>query len=561
MNIKILLFILSFSSFSNLIVKSQEIKGRSNSQSLNISKIKDGKLPRLVIDNFLFKDNNLNDRLEANESAVITFNVINEGEGRARNLKLEVEPTSKTEGVDLVFTDYIGDLNAGESKEITIWVSSNMNLETGLMKMNILLTEANGFDSDLINLSFRTLEFQSPNLEIVDFVFSSSSGKDIIGEICDLQFVIQNTGQGIAENISINMKIPNNAGFVEDSKFTITQLSPGDEKTFNSRFYTTKKFNSSVLNITAEIEEKYKKYSHNKVMSLVLGQEISNVITQNVVSLSPNQSVDITRYSLSSLIDKNIPVNRKKSKRFALVIGNEDYSSHQMDLKSEQNVDYAVNDARIFKEYALKSMGVIEENLIFIQNATSGVMSKEIKVIIARTKLEGPNAELIIYYAGHGFPDENSHVPHLIPVDVSGSDLSRAINLQDLYLDLGGLEANVTVFLDACFTGGGRESGLMASRGVKVKAKQGTLNGNLVVFSASSGDQSSLPFEAEKHGIFTYHLLKAIQDANGDISYGDLFDAIKLEVNRTSLKNQGLNQTPQVNTSYSVNNSWKIWKL
>ena len=129
-------------------------------------------------------------------------------------------------------------------------------------------------------------------------------------------------------------------------------------------------------------------------------------------------------------------VNRKKSKRFALVIGNEDYSSYQMGLKSEQNVDYAVNDARIFKEYALKSMGVIEENLIFIQNATSGVMSKEIKRIIALTKLMGPNAELIIYYAGHGFPDENSHVPHLIPVDVSGSDLSRAINLQDLYLDL-----------------------------------------------------------------------------------------------------------------------------
>ena len=88
-----------------------------------------------------------------------------------------------------------------------------------------------------------------------------------------------------------------------------------------------------------------------------------------------------------------------------------------------------------------------------------------------------------------------------------------------------------------------------------------TLNGNLVVFSASSGDQSSLPFEAEKHGIFTYYLLKAIQDANGDISYGDLFDAIKLEVNRTSIRNQGMEQTPQVNTSKSVNDSWKTWKL
>jgi len=89
MKINLLLFILSFSPFFNLNVKSQEIKGRSNPQSLNISKIKDGKLPHLVIEDFLFTDNDLNKRLDANESAVITFNVINKGEGRARNLKLE----------------------------------------------------------------------------------------------------------------------------------------------------------------------------------------------------------------------------------------------------------------------------------------------------------------------------------------------------------------------------------------------------------------------------------------------------------------------------------------
>ena len=83
------------------------------------------------------------------------------------------------------------------------------------------------------------------------------------------------------------------------------------------------------------------------------------------------------------------------------------------------------------------------------------------------------------------------------------------MNLQELYQKLGSLKAKkVTVFLDACFTGGGRVSGLMASRGVKVKPKEGSLSGNLVVFSASSEEQSSLPFNDEQHGIFTYHLLK-----------------------------------------------------
>jgi len=196
-----------------------------------------------------------------------------------------------------------------------------------------------------------------------------------------------------------------------------------------------------------------------------------------------------------------------------------------------------------------------------LTNATSGVMSQKLTQVIELIKLEGDDAELIIYYAGHGFPDDQK-VPHLIPVDVSGGDLSRAINLQDLYQKLGNLKAKrVTVFLDACFTGGGRELGLMASRGVKVKPKEGSLSGNLVVFSASSGDQSSLPFNKEKHGIFTYHLLDALQTSKGELNYGELYDKIELEVNKTALRNQSTEQTPKVNTSQKVANDWRNWKF
>ena len=45
----------------------------------------------------------------------------------------------------------------------------------------------------------------------------------------------------------------------------------------------------------------------------------------------------------------------------------------------------------------------------------------------------GSTAELIVYYAGHGYPDETTKVPYLIPVDVPASDLSYAIKLDDFY--------------------------------------------------------------------------------------------------------------------------------
>ena len=57
------------------------------------------------------------------------------------------------------------------------------------------------------------------------------------------------------------------------------------------------------------------------------------------------------------------------------------------------------------------------------------------------------------------------------------------------------------------------------------------------------------------------NLLKALQDAEGDISYGNLYDAINIEINTTTLRNQAMEQTPKVNTSLKVINDWINWKF
>ena len=196
-----------------------------------------------------------------------------------------------------------------------------------------------------------------------------------------------------------------------------------------------------------------------------------------------------------------------------------------------------VNDAKVFKEYALKTLGVKEDNMFYLKDATAIEINRKIKLVSKIIKKLGSKAELIVYYAGHGYPDETTKIPYLIPVDVPASDLSYAIKLDDFYKDLSATGAkSITVFLDACFTGGGRNSGLVASRGVKVKPKEGTLNGNIVVFSASSGEQSSLPYHKEAHGMFTYHLLKKLQETKGDVSMGELSDYLDESVSLQSLK-------------------------
>ena len=69
---------------------------------------------------------------------------------------------------------------------------------------------------------------------------------------------------------------------------------------------------------------------------------------------------------------KNIPsIQTKNPNKFALIIGNEDYTSRQTGLTSESNVAFAVNDAKIFKEYCVNTFGVLEENIQFLTNATT----------------------------------------------------------------------------------------------------------------------------------------------------------------------------------------------
>ncbi len=260
-------------------------------------------------------------------------------------------------------------------------------------------------------------------------------------------------------------------------------------------------------------------------------------------------------------IDINVPISAQKfPNRFALIIGNEDYNSYQTGLSSEVNVEYAERDAKTFKEYAEKTLGIPNENIVLIINAKVVEFSKSIEKMNSVAKnLEG-EAEIYFYYAGHGFPDEITKEPFLIPVDVSGTDLEFAISLNDVYKKFTEHPTKrVTVFLDACFSGGARNQGLLAARGVKVQPKENILSGNLVVFTASSGTQSSLPYRDQKHGLFTYYLLKKLQETSGNISMSEMADYLKRQVSVKSIMINDKEQNPQVNISPEIEDVWQDW--
>jgi uncharacterized caspase-like protein len=170
-------------------------------------------------------------------------------------------------------------------------------------------------------------------------------------------------------------------------------------------------------------------------------------------------------------------------------------------------------------------------------------------------------AEVFVFYAGHGLPDESKE-PYLIPVDVTGSNVRDGIRLSTLYDRLNEFPAaRVTVFLDACFSGAARGQELFAMRGVKIKANTQVSDGNMVVFTASSGDQGALPYREKQHGIFTYHLLKKWQERGGDISYPEMHRYLSREVGIQSLKSHNKDQTPQLLLSPEAEKKVDTWKF
>jgi tetratricopeptide (TPR) repeat protein len=262
-------------------------------------------------------------------------------------------------------------------------------------------------------------------------------------------------------------------------------------------------------------------------------------------------------------VDFNIPTSGYFDKySFALIFGNEDYTTNQSGLNTEVNVEFAQNDAYVFKLYAERILGVPESNIMFYTNATSGMMSQAITKFILLMEKTGGKGTFYFYYAGHGLPHEETKEPYLIPSDMNGRSLKGAISLNDLYHKMKKVEAQkITFFIDACFSGGARKSPLLAARGVKIQPKAPNLKGPLFVFTASSEDQSALPYEEKKHGMFTYYLLKKLKETVGNITYKELAEYVKEQVDIESLMINDKEQTPFIGISPTIAKKWENWKF
>lgn len=158
---------------------------------------------------------------------------------------------------------------------------------------------------------------------------------------------------------------------------------------------------------------------------------------------------------------------------------------------------------------------------------------------------------------------EKDQTAYLLPTDADGKSTEVCFPLARLYKELGELNAkSVIVFMDACFSGAQRGNGMLASaRGVAIKAKEQKPMGKLIVLTAASGEETAYPYNEKGHGMFTYFLLKKLNESKGDCSLGELAEYIKTNVKRQSIVTNRKSQTPTTIFSDAVKDEWMGYKL
>ncbi|MBI5240874.1 MAG: caspase family protein [Elusimicrobia bacterium] len=276
------------------------------------------------------------------------------------------------------------------------------------------------------------------------------------------------------------------------------------------------------------------------------GAGISAAALQSMVEKSVQKATAKEEKAYDSDVDKPGYQTPEDKDNFALVIGIEKY-------QQLPQADFAERDAQTIKDH-LVALGYPRRNIVHLSGslATRSNMEKYLESWLpARV---GADSKLLVYFSGHGSPGIDSGQAYLVPWDGDVNFLAKTgYPLKRLYENLNALAARrVVVLLDSCFSGAGGRSILpKGTRPLvsKVDVGGGTL-GKVVVLSASDSSEITGADEAQGHGLFTYHLLKGLNEKRGQATLKALYDYLLPRV-QDAARHQNRDQTPQLLSSGS----------
>ena len=271
--------------------------------------------------------------------------------------------------------------------------------------------------------------------------------------------------------------------------------------------------------------------------------DVSGITTKEYVTVERTREVVRPDRSLPPINPFAGPVATNTNNALAIIIGIDTY----------QNVGaapFAERDASFFYDVVQEKLGIPTSNIKLLLGEEASYLNilEVTREWVRKSNLNG-EADIYLFYAGHGRTNESGETAYLLPFNVKPSLIE--VSSIELKSTLEGIadttSGKVVAFIDACYSGSTRSGeSLVAGRPLITVKKQEIGRSNLTIFSASDNDQIAKVLDEAQHGAFSYFLLRALT-GNGDQNGDGTITSAELNSYLVGMVGRRVeNQTPQV---------------
>jgi hypothetical protein len=499
--------------------------------------------PDLITSDIKFSEPSGNDVLDGYEKGRIYFRIKNKGKGEAINVKVKVIPLTSLTGIKYNREIQIGNISPNSWEDVNIEIEAEPEVKEGTVNFRVEISEEYGFDAEPFSIAFKVKPFKPPQFTIADYgidddkegdSYGDNDGIIELGEAIEMTVGIQNIGIGDASEVKAKVEITGENVYYDSEKniFDLGEIKSGSYKSIKFFFTLSKRYDKDFIPIKISISESKGRYGKDTLLNLPInrptgkGKEI--VITEKPVKPStplPKEKkiIDVDTIPKNSLT--------RLEDGICVIFGIENY-------RYAPKASFANRDAVIFYEYAKKVFGIPERNIYIRTNeeATKGEFDKVFSKEGWLKKRVSKSSDVIIYFSGHGVTDIKSGERYLLPYDIDPIYANSGVAIKEILNFLSTLNAkSVIIFIDACFSGIGREGELLlAETKPIILPKIEKVPEDISILASASGSEISLSYSQMEHGLFTYYLLKGLSEAdlNKDktIMLKELADYVKEKV-------------------------------
>jgi hypothetical protein len=444
--------------------------------------------------------------LHGGQSAALAVKVVNAGPGHAYGVKVWLDHRSAS-GLEAPEESAVGDLAPGESRTVTVPITASEDRPAGKAVLSAGVSEANGFDTEPVQIELETAVFQAPRLELAGLSVSGGSLKP--GQAGTVTLTVRNSGRGAAGAVAAAIAVEGGNLFLSgEPSVDLGTLLPGQAKEAVFELVANRRLKSGEqLPAFLTVSESSGRHGlKRQALPLKLGETpAAQIISVSAPAKDAFVSVDAPPKSKTP----------RHAKSYAVVVGIEKY-------RDVPGVDFAGRDARTVRDYLVESMGFPAENvaLLLDDRASSTDLATYLGPWLT-DRARTADSKVFVYYAGHGTAEAKTGETYLVPYegDPAYPD-TKAFAVSRLFDGLAKLPAgDIIVALDSCFSGMGGRSVIAQGTRPLINVKGAPVPDNTVLLSASAANQISASSREARHGLMTYYLLRGLRgeaDADGD---------------------------------------------